>query len=137
MENEKTAYTQSNQPCRCTRCDWNWTTRKPGVSKVCPRCRSENWNIAGPARPRAQRSPGQRGAPMKYPQIATLAEGQEIFIGFPILPNGDRDPHELRNMHQSIRKWCRRAGWKINIRPEVRGLNIYRIPTVTPTDQLI
>lgn len=123
--------------CQCSRCDHKWTTRKPGQPVRCPRCQSANWNILGTARPYVERKPGQRGAPMKYPQIATLEEGQEIFIGFPILPNGERDPHELRNMHRSIKKWCRRAGWKINIRPEVRGLNIYRIPTVTPTSQII
>ena len=79
--------------------------------------------------------PNQHGAPMKYPQIATIEPGQEIFVNFPRLIDGSNDPHEMRNMARTFKTWAVRKGWKFLIRGHVRGLYVYRVPNTT--DQLI
>jgi len=55
-----------------------------------------------------------------------LEPGQEIFIPYPTLAGGERDAAGTRNMAPTISKYAKRAGWRIVIRPDIRGLYILR-----------
>ena len=117
---------EEKQFCLCLRCGHKWTSRA-GVPSKCPLCQSQFWNMVEIPERLNQRIVGKRGSSMKHPEVGSLEPGKEIFVAFKILENGERDPHDLRNMARSINVYAKRAGWKVFITSQARGLNIYRI----------
>lgn len=110
----------------CMRCDKDWTSRKPEPPRRCGVCGALYWDR--PKRiPKHYGEPGKVGAPLKFPELATLIPGGRVLLKWRLTEKGEPDFKTNATLSRSAFRKASREGWKVRIEPKPEGLWVIRM----------
>lgn len=111
---------------KCERCGHEWYQRTPQMPRRCAGCKCLYWNRAARI-PKTHAEPGKVGAPLKFPELATLIPGGRVLLKWRLTEKGEPDFKTNATLSRSAFRKASREGWKVRIEPKPEGLWVIRM----------